>query len=54
MQRLLGNLIDNAFAYGKGEVIVSSRITADSIILSVLDNGPGIPESHMTRVLRPF
>lgn len=54
MQRLLGNLIDNAFAYGKGEVIVSSRITADSIILSVMDNGPGIPESHMARLLRPF
>ena len=54
MQRLLGNLIDNAFAYGKGEVVVSSRITADSIILSVMDNGPGIPESHMARLLRPF
>jgi two-component system osmolarity sensor histidine kinase EnvZ len=54
MQRLLGNLIDNAFAYGKGEVIVHSRITADSIVLSVMDNGPGIPESHMARLLRPF
>lgn len=54
MQRLLGNLIDNAFAYGKGEVTISSRITADSIILSVLDNGPGIPEAQMTRLLRPF
>lgn len=54
MQRLLGNLIDNAFAYGKGEVTVTSRITADSIILSVLDNGPGIPETQMTRLLRPF
>ncbi|HEU4707791.1 MAG TPA: ATP-binding protein [Methylophilaceae bacterium] len=54
MQRLLGNLIDNAFAYGKGQVVISSRITADSIVLSVLDNGPGIPESHMSRLLRPF
>lgn len=54
MQRLLGNLINNAFSYGKGEVMVSSRITADSIILSVQDNGPGIPEAHMARLLRPF
>lgn len=54
MQRLLGNLIDNAFAYGKGKVIVSSRITADAIILSVMDNGPGIPEAQMARLLRPF
>jgi len=54
MQRLLGNLIDNALAYGKGEVIISSRITADAIILSVMDNGPGIPEAQMARLLRPF
>lgn len=54
MQRLLGNLIDNAFAYGDGEVTVKSRITADSIVLSVLDNGPGIPEAQMARLLRPF
>ena len=54
MQRLLGNLIDNAYAYGRGEVVISSRITADAIILSVMDNGPGIPEAQMTRLLRPF
>ena len=54
MQRLLGNLIDNAFAYGGGEVIVSTKIMADAIILSVFDNGPGIPASQMARLLRPF
>ncbi|HEY0267889.1 MAG TPA: ATP-binding protein, partial [Methyloradius sp.] len=27
---------------------------AGSIILSVLDKGPGIPESQMQRLLRPF
>jgi two-component system, OmpR family, osmolarity sensor histidine kinase EnvZ len=54
MQRLLGNLIDNAFAYGKGEVAVTTKITAGNMILSVLDNGPGIPESQIERLLRPF
>ena len=46
MQRLLDNLVNNAYIYGKGEVRVASRITADSIIISVFDNGPGIPDSH--------
>ena len=46
MQRLLGNLIDNAFAYGKGEVIIQSKIEAENILVSVLDNGPGIPENQ--------
>lgn len=54
MQRLLDNLVNNAYIYGKGEVRVASRITADSIIISVFDNGPGIPESHVEKLLRPF
>jgi two-component system osmolarity sensor histidine kinase EnvZ len=54
MQRLLDNLVDNAFAYSNDEVTVCTEITATSIIVSVLDKGPGIPLSHMTRLLRPF
>lgn len=55
MQRLLNNLIDNAFAYSHGsEVIVTTTITANTIELSVLDRGPGIPPSQMARLLRPF
>lgn len=54
MQRLLDNLVGNAYAYAKGEVEVTSKITADNIIISVLDNGPGIPPEHAQRLLRPF
>jgi len=54
MHRLIGNLIDNAFAYGKGRVTVTTKITAGYMVISVLDNGPGIPAAHMTRLLRPF
>src|SRR3546814_14562767 len=34
MQHLLGNLINNAFSYGTGEVMISSRITSASILLA--------------------
>ena len=54
MQRLLDNLVGNAYAYGRGEVRVASKITADSIMISVFDNGPGIPETHVEKLLRPF
>ena len=54
MQRLLDNLVGNAYSYSKGKVTVESKITADSIIISVLDNGPGIPPEHAERLLRPF
>ena len=54
MQRLLDNLVGNAYAYGNGQVRVASRITPDFILISVFDNGPGIPETHVEKLLRPF
>ena len=54
MQRLLDNLVGNAYTYSKGKVEVVSRITAEKIVISVLDNGPGIPMEHAERLLRPF
>lgn len=54
MQRLLDNLVGNAYIYGRGEVSVTSKIMADNIVISVFDNGPGIPESHVEKLLRPF
>jgi two-component system osmolarity sensor histidine kinase EnvZ len=46
--------VGNAYTYGRGQVRVASRIDADSIVISVFDNGPGIPESHLQKLLRPF
>jgi two-component system osmolarity sensor histidine kinase EnvZ len=54
IQRLLDNLVGNAYAYSKGEVEVTCKITAEKIVISVLDNGPGIPPEHAERLLRPF
>lgn len=54
MQRLLDNLVGNAYAYTKEEVIVESKVTAKEIIISVLDRGPGIPPEQAERLLRPF
>jgi len=54
MQRLLDNLVGNAYAYTKGEVAVESKITAEAIIISILDRGPGIPPDQADRLLRPF
>jgi two-component system osmolarity sensor histidine kinase EnvZ len=54
MQRLLDNLVGNAYAYGGGQVRVASSIDADHVVISVFDNGPGIPETHLKKILRPF
>jgi two-component system osmolarity sensor histidine kinase EnvZ len=54
MQRLLDNLVGNAYAYGNGQVRIASKITAEYVLISVFDNGPGIPETHVEKLLRPF
>lgn len=54
MQRLLDNLVGNAYAYGNGQVRIASKIMAESVVISVFDNGPGIPETHVEKLLRPF
>ena len=54
MQRLLDNLVGNAYAYGNGQVRIASKVTAESVVISVFDNGPGIPATHVEKLLRPF
>lgn len=54
MQRLLDNLVGNAYAYTTGDVTVRSKITSDHIVISILDSGPGIPPEQAERLLRPF
>jgi two-component system osmolarity sensor histidine kinase EnvZ len=54
IQRLLDNLVGNAYAYSKGDGEETCTITAELIVISVLDNGPGIPPEHAERLLRPF
>jgi two-component system osmolarity sensor histidine kinase EnvZ len=54
LTRLLANLIDNAFHYGKEPVIVRTRVEGEMVVLSVIDHGPGLPEIEVERLMRPF
>ncbi|WP_266182064.1 sensor histidine kinase [Dyella humicola] len=54
LRRVLGNLIDNSIKYaGKAEVSAHLK-EGDALCVSVSDRGPGIPESELRKVLRPF
>jgi two-component system osmolarity sensor histidine kinase EnvZ len=53
LRRTLANLVDNALHYGTA-VRLSITSQADGILIRVEDNGPGIPEDQMDKVLRPF
>jgi two-component system osmolarity sensor histidine kinase EnvZ len=54
MQRLVGNLIDNALRHGGSEVEVVTGEDADCVYIEVLDRGPGIPQDAVERMLQPF
>lgn len=49
--RVLSNLVENALKFGTRVTIDS---TASPVTIRISDNGPGIPEAELDRVLEPF
>jgi two-component system osmolarity sensor histidine kinase EnvZ len=54
MQRLITNLVENAFHHGGEPVLLHTHREDGKVVLSVLDHGAGLPESETARLLRPF
>jgi signal transduction histidine kinase len=56
LDRLLGVLLDNACKYAPdgGRVEVSVAVDGSRVVLTVDDNGPGIPEAEQTRIFDRF
>ncbi len=43
IERVLVNLLENAAKYGAPPIVISAKTTADALVLSVRDHGPGLP-----------
>lgn len=48
------NLVRNALDYGEMPVVVSAARRADTVVLTVQDNGPGIPEDLLPQLFGRF
>jgi len=48
------NIIDNAFKYGATKVTIKGTEFQDYVKISVMDNGPGIPEDMKDKIFEPF
>lgn len=53
IKRALSNLVENAARYGNRAVVQARHIGRD-IVVTIDDDGPGIPESEMEKVFAPF
>ncbi|MGW0632454.1 sensor histidine kinase [Streptomyces sp. NPDC002758] len=54
LARVVGNLLDNAQRHARGEVTVSVRRQGGRVVLTVGDDGDGVPESERERIFERF
>lgn len=52
LMELLGNLIDNAFKYGKAQVNVHARAHDNTLRITIEDDGPGISDAEQAKLVR--
>ena len=53
LKRTFANLIDNAVKYG-GQARVTLEAAPERFVVTVEDDGPGIPDNVIARVFEPF
>jgi two-component system phosphate regulon sensor histidine kinase PhoR len=56
IQQVLVNLVDNGIKYGNqdGKVTITIEDRKKAYLITVKDNGPGIPEKHLPRIFERF
>ncbi len=58
MEQVLFNLVDNAAKYAQSasdrRVHLEANVSGGSVILTVSDHGPGVPESLRSTIFKPF
>lgn len=54
LRRVVANLLENAVRHAKSTVILSAAVEDDQVVVSVVDDGPGIPARDRDRVFERF
>jgi len=52
--RAVTNLLDNAAKYAGGEISLRLSASEHEILIEIGDRGPGVPDSEVDRLKRPF
>jgi two-component system OmpR family sensor kinase len=54
LEQALGNMVDNAFRYGRGPITLAAAIVDSTVELHVLDGGPGFPAAFREHAFERF
>jgi PAS domain S-box-containing protein len=56
IERVITNLLSNAINYSPRDtrILVEARVQDDDIVVRVIDEGPGIPDDHKSRIFERF
>ena len=54
LERLLRNLLNNAFKYTKNKVLLGTKRTKETITIKVIDNGCGISQNEKDKIFDDF
>jgi signal transduction histidine kinase len=54
LRRMLVNLVDNAVRYARSQVTVAARRSGDAVLVTVTDDGHGIPPDRAERAFERF
>lgn len=54
LARAFGNIIENAARYAKKKIKITEHDTADTVEVTIEDDGPGIPDDRKRDAMRPF
>ncbi len=54
LDQALTNLITNAYKYGAGTTRVAAKPDSEGVLITVSDEGPGVPEEFVPHLFEPF
>lgn len=54
LEQILVNILDNAVKYGGGAVRIEAEARDAAIVLTITDEGPGVPAERRERIFEPF
>jgi PAS domain S-box-containing protein len=54
VRQIIRNLLTNAIRYGGNEIELAVRCTNGSVLITVTDDGPGVPEERRESIFEPY